>query len=76
MIIFMRLHRLPGGSYGKESACNAGDLVSMFQYLGQDDPLEKGMATQPSILPGKSHGQRNLAGYGPWDCKELDTLSN
>ena len=33
----------PGGSDGKESACNAGDL-------GWEDPLEKGRATQCSIL--------------------------
>ena len=26
----------------------------------------------PVFLPGKSHGQRNLAGYSPWGCKELD----
>ena len=32
----------PGGSDGKESACNAGDPVLS---LGQEDPLEKGMAT-------------------------------
>ena len=31
------------------------------------------MATHSSIFPGKSHGQRNLAGYGPWGCKKLDT---
>ena len=24
----------------------------------------------PVILPGESHGQRKLAGYSPWDCKE------
>ena len=33
----------PGGSESKESACNAGDL-------GQEDPLEKEMATHSSIL--------------------------
>ena len=34
------------------------------QTLGQEDPLEKEMATQSSILmPGESHGQRSLAGY-------------
>ena len=27
----------------------------------------------PVFLPGKSHGQRSLAGYSPWGCKELDT---
>ena len=36
-----------GGSNGKESACNAGDRV---QSLGWEDLLEKGMATQSSIL--------------------------
>ena len=27
----------------------------------------------PVFLPGESHGQRSLAGYSPWDCKESDT---
>ena len=26
----------------------------------------------PVLLPGESHGQRSLAGYSPWDRKELD----
>ena len=26
----------------------------------------------PVFLPGKFHGQRSLAGYSPWGCKELD----
>ena len=25
------------------------------------------------FLPGESHGQRSLAGYSPWCCKEWDT---
>ena len=37
----------PGGSAGKESACNAGDLGSI-PGLGRS--LEKGMATHASIL--------------------------
>ena len=37
----------PGGSNGKESAGNGGDPV---RSLGQEDPLEKGMATHFSIL--------------------------
>ena len=37
----------PGSSEVKASACNAGDLV---QSLGQEDPLEKEMATHSSIL--------------------------
>ena len=31
--------------------------------LGQEDPLEKEMATSSSIVPGKLHRQRSLAGY-------------
>ena len=42
------------------------------RFLGQEDPLEKEMATYSSILLAKFHGQRSLAGYSPWDCRELD----
>ena len=42
------------------------------QSLGQEDPLEKEMATTPVFLPGESHGQRSLAGSSPWDRKESD----
>ena len=27
----------------------------------------------PTLVPGKSHGQRSLAGYNPWGRKEADT---
>ena len=37
----------PGGSDGKESACNSGDLGSI---PGLEDHLEKGMATHSSII--------------------------
>ena len=39
--------------------------------LGGEDDLQKEMATQSSILPGKSHGQRSLAGYSPWSPKRV-----
>ena len=43
--------------------------------LGQEDPLEKELATHSSILawriPGKN-GQRSLVGYSPWGGKESD----
>jgi len=42
------------------------------QSVGQEDPLEKEMATHSSILPGKSHGQGNLVGYSPGIAKESD----
>ena len=43
--------------------------------LGGEDPLEEEMATRSSLLPGKSHGQRSLAGRSAWSCKELDNNS-
>ena len=41
----------PGGSDGKASACNAGDLQS--RSLDWEDPLEKDMATHSSTLAWK-----------------------
>ena len=37
----------PGGSTGKQSACNVGDLGSILDW---ENPQEKGTATQSSIL--------------------------
>ena len=62
------LGSLPGASDGKESIYNDGDLVLS---LGWKDPLEKRMATHSNILAWRISGQRSLAGYSPWGCKEL-----
>ena len=40
------------------------------QSLGWEVSLEKGKATQSSILACRIHGQRSLAGYSPWGSKE------
>ena len=57
---------------------------TQIRSLGQEDPLEKGMATHfsmlwrrkwqntPVSLPGEFHGQRSLVGCSPWGHKELD----
>ena len=42
------------------------------QYLGQEDPLEKEMATHSWFLPEKSHGLKSLAGYSAKGRKEPD----
>ena len=45
-------------------------------FLGQEDPLEKEIATHsstPVLLPGKSHGWKSLVGYNPQGRKESDT---
>ena len=41
------LRGFPGGSDGKESACNSGGMGSV---VGLEDPLEKGMVTHSRIL--------------------------
>ena len=48
-------------------------LETWVQSLGQEDPLEKKMATHSSLLAWKPFEQRNLVGYSPWACKELDS---
>ena len=42
-----------------------------IQSLGREDPMEKEMATHSSILACRIPWTENLAGYGPWGCKEL-----
>ena len=52
----------PGGSDGKEFACNAGDPASV---PGSGRSPGEGKGT-PVFLPGGFHGQRSLVGYSPW----------
>ena len=40
-----------------------------IRSLGQEDCLEKGMATHFSILAGEFPGQRSLVDYSPWGCR-------
>ena len=61
----------PGGSDGKESACNAGDLA-FIPGLGRCPGGRHGNPLQYSCLENP-HGQRSLAGYSPWGPKEVDT---
>ena len=60
----------PCGSVGKESACNVGDL-GLIPGWGRFPGGGNGNRHQNSCL-GNPHGQRSLAGYSPWDCKESD----
>ena len=59
-----------GGSVGKESICNAGDLGSI-PGLGISPGEGHGNPFQYSCLENP-HGQRSLAGYRPWTHNELD----
>ena len=59
-----------GGSDGKESACNPGDLglipgSERFPGEGNGNPLQYSCLENP-------HGQRSLVGYSPRGHKESD----
>ena len=43
------------------------------QFLGQEDLLEKEMATHSSILAWNIPWTEELGGYSPWGRKESDT---
>ena len=64
--LFNMLSRLvmgfPGGSDGKASAYNAGDLGLI---PGSGRSPGEGNGNTPVFLPGESHGQRSLVGYSP-----------
>ena len=49
-----------------------GSIHGLGISWGQEDPLEEGMQPTPVFLPGESHGQGNLASYGPLGRKESD----
>ena len=40
-----------------------------FGLWGRKIPWKKTWQSSPVFLLGKSHGQRNLAGYSPWLCR-------
>ena len=65
----MRNNDSPGGSMKKNPPANAGDASLIPGF----DCQRRKWQPAPVYLPGKSHGQRSLAGYSPWGLKESDT---
>ena len=62
---------IPGGSDGKESACNAGRPG--FDPWVRKIPWRREWLPTPISLPGEFPGQRSLVGYSPWRGKQSDT---
>ena len=57
----------------KNPLVNAGDIIDSDLIPGSEKiPWRRKWQPTPVILPGKSHGQRNLVGYSPQSCKESD----
>ena len=58
----------------KNPTINAGDIRDSVSIIDRKIPYSRKWQPTPVFLLGESHGQRNLAGYGPWGHKELDTI--
>ena len=73
-IFLMPIFPICPGDTIKNLPTNAGDLRDIGSICrsgrhpgdGHGNPL-------PVFLPGGCHGQRSLAGYSPWGCRESDT---
>ena len=50
----------------------AKKVVSSIPAWVRKIPGRRRWQSTPIFLPGKFHGQRSLAAYSPWGCKESD----
>ena len=72
MLWFFRISLgFPGGSDGKESTCNVGNL-GLIPGLGRSPEGGHSNPAQHSCLENPD-GQGSLVGYSPWGGKESDT---
>ena len=63
----------PGGTSGKEPVCQCRRHKGRrFDPWVEKISGRRAWQPTPVFLPGESHGPRNVAGYGPKGCKELD----
>ena len=51
---------------------NPQELLAIDRYID----WSRNWQLTPVFLPGKFHGQRKLAGYSPWGCKESDMIEH
>ena len=63
----------PGGVNGKEPTCQyrRWKRHGFNPWVGKI-PWRRAWQPTPVFVPGESHGQRNLEGYSPRGCNELD----
>ena len=67
----------PENVSGKESTCQCWNCKSCeFDPWVEKIPWNRKWEPTPMFLPEESHGQRSLAGYGPWGHKESDTTEH
>ena len=67
----------PGGSSGKEPACQCRRRKRCgFDPWVAKIPWTKKWNPTPVFLPGESYGQRNLMGYSPWGHRDSDMIKH
>ena len=65
---------LPRVASGKEPTCQLRRCNRLeFNPWVRKIPWRRPQQLTPISLRGEFHGQRSLAGYSPWSCKESDT---
>ena len=65
----------PGSAGGKEATCQCRRCKRLeFNPWVRKIPWRTAQQPPPVFLPGESHGQSCLLGYGPWGRKELETV--
>ena len=73
-LILVFIQAFPGDASGKELTCQYRRCKRCrFNPSVGKIPWRKKWQPTPVLLPGESHGQRSLMGYGPWGRKESDT---
>ena len=74
--VFIILYGLPWWLRGKESTCSPEDAAGTTGLIpgsGRSPGGEFHRQCTPVFLPGKSCGQRSLAGYSPWGLQNRRT---
>ena len=66
-------HLLPRWRSGKESTCQCRrhKRCGFYPWV-RKNPWRRKWQPTPIFLPGKFHGQRSMAAYSLWGCKESD----
>ena len=71
------LETIPSGTSGKESTCKCRRCkrLGFNPWLGKI-PWSRKWQPTPVFLPGKCHGQKNVAGYSSWGHRAGTRLSD
>ena len=74
---WMDLEGSPGGSSGKQPACQCRRHSRLgFVLWVRKIPWRRKWQPTPVFLPGEFHRQKSLVDFSPWDHKEFDATEH